>query len=136
MAALRVLRPVIGWTHHHLFVESVAASVFIVILLYVISWWDHGCRVVSRGQTLFRAGCYRLQYKPTPALRAGAYNSSDNALRVRGSGHARLDVGRGSSALSIQMYGGAIWTNSIDRLELSLVHITSYLNFTNILLLQ
>ena len=99
----------------HLFVESVTASVFIVIQLYMISWWDHGCRVVSRGQTLFRAGCYRLQYKPTPALRAGAYNSSDNALRVRGSGHARLDVGRGSSALtvlSIQMYGGTIWTNN------------------------
>ena len=39
-------------------------------------------RVVSRGQTLFRAGRYRLQYK-RPLSKA--YTASDNALRGRGS---------------------------------------------------
>ena len=37
--------------------------------------------LVSRGQTLFRAGRYRLQHK---RLRSVAYTASDNALRGRG----------------------------------------------------
>ena len=57
-----------------------------LIALEAFTSSSHLFALVSHSQTLFHARCYRLQYKRS----AGAYTASNNALRGRGSGHARL----------------------------------------------
>ena len=76
--------------------------------------------LVSRGQTLFAQGVITCSISTrAPLWSMGAYTASDNALRGRGSGHARLCV------LGL-LFGNTAAVKIVTR------HVRCYIIFTSL----